>query len=59
MYTAPSICPRTSVGLSAQPISCAIQTRGTVIQPVCGSTSTSTTDAEYEYVGVGPTPPPL
>src|SRR5436309_11642826 len=40
-------------------MSCAIQTRGTWIHPVEGSTSTSTTDAEYEYVGDGPTPPPL
>ena len=40
-------------------MSCAIQTRGTRIQPVDSSTSTSTTAAEYEYVGDGPTPPPL
>src|SRR5439155_12830151 len=59
MYTLPSTWPRTSVGLSAQPMSCAIHTRGTVIHPVSGSTSTSTTAAEYEYVGEGPTPPPL
>src|SRR5260370_30086773 len=40
-------------------MSCAIQTRGTWIQPLDGSTCTSTIDAVYEYVGEGPTPPPL
>ena len=35
-------------------MSCAIQTFGTVIQPVVGSTSTSTTQAVYEYAGDGP-----
>src|SRR6266850_6834895 len=55
----PSTCPRTSVGFSARPMSCAIQTRGTRIHPVSGSTSTSPTAAVYEYAGDGPTPPPL
>src|SRR5687767_10704256 len=40
-------------------MSCAIQTLGTVIQPVRGSTSASTTHAVYEYAGDGPTPAPL
>ena len=51
--------PRASTGLSARPMSCAIQILGTVIQPVCSSTSTSTTQAEKEYAGDGPTPAAL
>jgi hypothetical protein len=40
-------------------MSWAIQTLGTLTQPVRGSTSASTTQAVYEYAGDGPTPAPL
>src|SRR4029079_18478622 len=59
MYTLPSTWPRARTGLIERPMSWAIQTFGTWIHPVAGSTPTSTTAAVYEYVGDGPTPPPL
>src|SRR6185295_8808702 len=59
MYTPPITWPRASVGLSARPMSCAIQIFGTWIQPVRSSTSVSTTHALKLYAGEGPTPAPL
>src|SRR3954469_22927036 len=59
MYTPPMTWPRASVGLSARPMSCAIQIFGTWIQPVRSSTSVSTTQALKLYAGDGPTPAPL
>src|SRR5687767_15430949 len=59
MYTPPITCPRASTGLSARPMSWAIQIFGTWIQPVRSSTSVSTTQAVKLYAGEGPTPAPL